>query len=248
MKPAKRFPRHLIAPALLIAGIAAVWVSGVTDALSWSGLARDQTALTGWVTDHPVLAPAAYVLLYIVSVTLSLPQAAILTLTGGLLFGTLAGGAMAILGATIGANFLFLIARSALAGPMTHRGGPALATLRDELARNGFAYLLAIRFIPVVPFWLVNLAAAACGMRLRSFALATLLGIGPTTMILASIGSELRDVLAQGGRPDLGVLVSARVLGPLLALAVLAVAPVIWRKWRSRRRTAAERAVVRRHA
>ena len=228
-----RVSRRLIAPAILIAVIAAVWALGLTDRLSWSELARDQASLHAWVTAHPALAPCLFMLIYIASVTLSLPQAALLTMVGGLLFGTLPGGALAAAGATIGAVFLFLIARSAFAGHMSRRGGVALDKLRDELRRNGFSYLLAIRLIPIVPFWLINLAAALCGMRLREFALATLIGILPATFITASIGAGIGGLLAQGGTPSFAVLFSWPVLGPLLALAALSLIPVIWRKWRA---------------
>jgi hypothetical protein len=49
---------------------------------------------------------------------------------------------------------------------------------------------------------------------------------------MASIGSGIGDILARGARPDVSVLVSLPVLGPLLALALLSLTPVIWRKWR----------------
>jgi uncharacterized membrane protein YdjX (TVP38/TMEM64 family) len=234
MLPAMRISRRLIAPALLIAVIVALWGSGATDLLSWSRVAEYQAALNAWVAANPTLAPGIFVIAYTASVTLSLPQAALLTMTGGLLFGTVAGGSLAVLGATTGAVFLFLIARSAFGDALTRRGGAALGKLRDELRRDGFSYLLALRLIPVVPFWLLNLAAAVCGMRLQSFAIATLIGIMPTTFVLASIGAGLGEVLARGERPNASVLFSWRVLGPLLALAVLSLIPVIWRKWRTR--------------
>ena len=153
---------------LLFAAIAAAWASGLAQQLNWSTLARHQSALTGWVDAHAIGAPALYVAVYIVVAALSLPESAVVTVAGGLLFGTVMGGALAVTGATIGAIFLFLIARSAFFGDsMATRGGAALGVrLRDELRHNGFSYLLAVRLVPVVPFWLVNLAAAFCGMRL----------------------------------------------------------------------------------
>jgi uncharacterized membrane protein YdjX (TVP38/TMEM64 family) len=234
MVSASPMPKRLIAPAVLIVLIGAIWASGLTGRLSWANLAHYQATLNAWVAAYPLLTPCLYVAAYTATVTLSLPEAALLTVTGGLLFGTLAGGAMAVIGATIGAVFLFLIARSAFAGAMERRGGAALGKLRDELRRDGFSYLLAIRLIPVVPFWLINLAAALCGMRLSQFATATLIGIMPATFILASIGAGLGDVLARGEKPDLSVLLSWAVLGPLLALAALSLTPVLWRKWRAR--------------
>jgi uncharacterized membrane protein YdjX (TVP38/TMEM64 family) len=238
MLPAMRISRRLIAPAVLLALIAAVWALGLSGRLSWASLAQYQSALKTQVTEHPILAPCLFEVAYIASVTLSLPQAGLLTLIGGLLFGALAGGALASTGATIGAILLFVIARSAFAEVMARRsgaaGGAPLAKLRDELGRNGFSYLLAIRLIPVVPFWLVNLAAAFGGMPLRHFAIATMIGILPATFITAWIGAGIGDVLARGEKPDVSFLFSWPILTPLLALACLSIAPVIWRKLRPR--------------
>jgi uncharacterized membrane protein YdjX (TVP38/TMEM64 family) len=93
---------------------------------------------------------------------------------------------------------------------------------------------LAIRLVPVVPFWVVNLAAALCGMRLRHFVAATAIGIMPATFVLASIGAGVGGELSKGETPNPRLLLTWPVLGPLLALAVLSVTPVIWRKWRTR--------------
>jgi uncharacterized membrane protein YdjX (TVP38/TMEM64 family) len=232
--PRPRIPRRLIAPVILVALIALFWALGLGDRLTWSNLARNQAALNDWIAAHPWLAPCLFVAIYIASVTLSLPQAGLLTMIGGLLFGTVSGGGMAVIGATVGAICLFLIARSAFAAPMASRGGAALGRLRQELSQNGFSYLLAIRLVPVVPFWLVNLAAALCGMRLAQFAVATAIGIVPATFITASIGSGIGDVLSRGQTPSFGLLLSWPVLGPLLALAALSLLPVLWRKWRPR--------------
>jgi uncharacterized membrane protein YdjX (TVP38/TMEM64 family) len=226
--------RRLIAPVVLVLLIGVVWASGLTRYLSWPALAREQLLLHGWVAGHRLLAPCLFLAIYIGSVALSLPQAGLLTLLGGVLFGTLGGGALAVGGATIGAILLFLIAQSAFAEPLAKRGGAALGKLRDELHRDGFSYLLALRLIPLFPFWLINLAAALCGMRLGAFAAATLIGIMPTTFVLASIGSGLGGVLSTGARPDMGAVFSWPVLGPLLAMAALSLTPLIWRKWRAR--------------
>lgn len=224
--------RRFLPLVLLTAAFAAIWWSGLTSELTWAGLARNQALLAGWVSAHPVQAGAAYVGLYAVSTALSLPQGALLTITGGLLFGAFVGTGLAVTGATAGAVVLFLVARSALGEFMSRRGGAALDKLREALRRDGFSYLLAIRLLPLFPFWLVNLAASVCGMRLGAFTLATLIGIVPATFVFASIGAGVGSVLAAGGTPNLSVIFSLPVLGPLLGLAVLSLAPVAWKKWK----------------
>lgn len=219
---------------LILAGLAfTAWRLGVGEAMSWSGLARHQTRLHALVAAHPVLAPLVYAAFYTIWVALSVPEAAVVTVAGGLLFGTILGGTMAVLGATAGAVILFLIARSAFADAMRRRAGALLDRIRPRLHRDGFSYLLALRLVPA-PFWLVNLAAAVSGMRLLPYTAATLIGIIPATFVLAWIGAGVAGVLTAGRTPDIGILFSARVLGPLAALALLALLPVAWRTVRRR--------------
>jgi uncharacterized membrane protein YdjX (TVP38/TMEM64 family) len=179
-----------------------------------------------------VLAPAAYLLLYAIAVLFALPESAVLTVAGGLLFGTLSGGLLAVIGSSVGAVALFLAIRHHLADAIAARRSGFLEVVRQSLHRDGFSYLLAIRLIPAFPFWLVNLAAALSGMRLASYGAATVIGIIPATFVFASIGAGLSEVLAAGGQPDLTVIFSPRILGPLAALAALSLLPVAWRRWK----------------
>lgn len=222
--------RRVLPLAILLAALAALWASGLASQINWATLSRYQGELDAWIARHPIAAPVLYAMLYAVVTALSLPEAAVLTVAGGLLFGTILGGAMAVIGATIGALVLFLAARSAFATAMAARGGTRLARMRAELHRNGFSYLLAIRLIPAFPFWLVNLAAALAGMRLLPFAAATLIGIIPATFVFAWIGASVGEVLAAGNHPDLAVVFSPHILAPLVALALLALLPVVWRR------------------
>ena len=120
---------------------------------------------------------------------------------------------LAVVGSTAGAIALFLAARHHLAEPWPPAAADFFDRIRPGLQRDGFSYLLALRLVPAFPFWLVNLAAALCGMRLLPYAAATLLGIIPATFVFASIGAGVGDVLAAGGRPDLAVIFSPRIWG-----------------------------------
>ena len=222
--------KRLLPFLLLVAGLVTAWRFGLIDHLSWAALSRHQAMLQQLVAEWPVLAASTYILAYTIAVALSVPEGAALTVFGGVLFGTAMGGFLAIIGATCGAVVLFLVVRNLLADAVAVRAGKLIARIRPGLERDGFNYLLAIRLVPVVPFWLVNLAPALVGMRLAPFALATLIGIVPSTFVFASIGAGLAAVLASGGQPDLSELLSLRVLLPLAALALLVLLPVVLRR------------------
>jgi uncharacterized membrane protein YdjX (TVP38/TMEM64 family) len=220
----RRFLPLLMLVILAAAGL--VLLRGV----GWSSLARYQGLLTDWVGVHPAGSAAIFMVAYILTAALSLPQAALLTVAGGLLFGTVLGCALTVTGATIGASILLVIVRSAFAQTLNRLRHRIPEQVQIRLARDGFSYLLALRLVPLFPFWIVNLAAAVAGIRLAVFVPATLLGIAPAGFVLSSIGSGVGTILAEGRTPDLSVLFSARILLPLLGLAVLSLAPTLLRR------------------
>jgi len=224
----RRLPVLFVALSLL----AALWVALPRGTDAWAFLGRHQAAWHAMVGSRPMLTAAAYVAAYAAVVGLSLPAGGVLTVAGGLLFGPVWGGVLAIAAASLGAVILFLLARTTFGGILARRAAPLVDRLRPGMERDGFAWLLALRLIPVVPFWLTNLAPALLGMRLRPYVLATVLGIAPATLVLASVGAGVGDVLAAGRPPDVSILLSAPVLLPLLALAALSLMPVAWRRIR----------------
>jgi uncharacterized membrane protein YdjX (TVP38/TMEM64 family) len=224
-------------PLLALLGVlAAVYASGLHRYLSYDTLAARHEALAGFVAANPLLAPLAYIAVYALSTALSLPGALFLTLAGGFLFGTLAGGSFAVLGATAGATGLFLIARTALGAGLRQRAGPWLNRMERGFREDAFSYLLVLRLIPLVPFWLVNLVPAFLGVPLATFAAATFIGILPATFVYAGVGDGLGVLLEEGQRPDLGLILRPQILLPLLGLALLALLPVAYKRLRHGRR------------
>lgn len=213
-------------------GLALFFAAGLQRYLTFEALAENRALLLDWAAANRVLAALLYVLVYVVVVAGSLPGGAVATLAGGFLFGTLAGGTLAVAGATIGATLLFLAARTALGDALRAKAGPSLARLEAGFAKNALSYLLFLRLVPVFPFFLVNLAPAFLGVSLRVYVIGTFFGILPATFVFASVGAGLGSVFDRGERPDLGIVLSAPVLLPLLGLAALALVPVALARFR----------------
>src|SRR5262249_461227 len=101
-----------VGPLAIVAIIAVTAIGlGWHPALSLETVMRHRTAIDGFIAAHWVVALSAYCLLYLSAVAFSIPGATVLTICGGLLFGTLVGGALAVVSATSGAAIAFLIAR-----------------------------------------------------------------------------------------------------------------------------------------
>lgn len=222
-------------PLIVVAGlIGLAFALGVDDYLSFEALRQNRMMLLDFVAGRPLVAPLLFVVLYAVAVALSLPGALILTLAGGFMFGTLQATVLVVIGATIGACAIFLIARSALGDVLRAKAGPWLGRMEAGFRENAMSYLLVLRLIPLFPFWLVNLVPAFLGVPLRTFALATLVGIIPGSLVYASVGAGLGAVFDQGGTPDLGIILKPEILLPIVGLALLALLPVAYKRWKGR--------------
>jgi uncharacterized membrane protein YdjX (TVP38/TMEM64 family) len=226
--------RRWLPVAMLGAAVALFFALGLGRYLTFEALAANRAALSAWVARLGPAAPVVYSLLYGAITALSVPGAALLTMTGGFLFGTVPGALAALVGATSGATIVFLVARSSFGTLLERRAGPRLRKLEAGFRANAVSYLLVLRLVPLFPFSLVNIVAGLFGMQLATFVICSVVGMAPATFIFASLGAGLGAVFDRGQAPDSGVLLAPRVLLPLLGLAVLALLPVLVR-WRRER-------------
>jgi uncharacterized membrane protein YdjX (TVP38/TMEM64 family) len=239
-KPLVRFlPILLIAAAL---GLALLF--RVHERLSLDALYAQSQNLDAFVARNLLAALALFAAIYVAAVTISLPGASVLTISGGFLFGTWLGGGAAWVGATIGATLIFLAARTAFGDALRARTGSWLDRLAAGFRENAFNYLLVLRLTPVAPFFIVNVAPAFFNVKLRDYVLATLIGIIPGAFVYAAVGAGLRAALETGATTDpdqaaAAIFSSPAVYGPIIGLVVLALIPIAVRLMRRRAGTAA---------
>src|SRR5262245_21415976 len=242
--------RRFAPVAVVLLAMLLVFASGAHRQLSLETLVRHRMAIDAFMDHHMVAALCAFVAIYITVVALSIPGALFLTITSGILFGTLIGGAASVVGATIGATVIFLIARSACGESLIRRAGPLACKLAAGFRADAFSYLLFLRFVPAFPFFLVHLVPAIAGVKLRTFMAATAIGIVPATFAFAFFGSGLDSVLAAQEGPyraclaagrsecpiqfDIGAIVTPQLLAAFAALGALALVPVLVKRLRAR--------------
>jgi uncharacterized membrane protein YdjX (TVP38/TMEM64 family) len=246
-----KFPlRRLVPLIIVIAASAAVFAMGWQRQLSFEWVVRHHEALRAFIAAHDVSALVAYIALYIAAAALSIPVGVFLTMTAGILFGAVLGGAASVVGATIGAICIFLIAKSAVGDYLVRRAGPLAQKLAQGFRADAFSYLLFLRLVPIFPFWIVNLVPAMVGVKLATFAAATALGVIPATFVFAFVGQGLDSVIAAqqaayqsclaAARPDcrlafhINTALTPELLAALAALGVLALVPVLVRRLRAR--------------
>lgn len=232
--------KYIVRLGILVIVVAAVFsvlrFTPVGEFLRPANLEANKDALFSRVAEHYFLAVILYILLYIAVVAFSIPGATVLTLLGGFFFGGISGlagvglGTLYVnIGATVGAFLVFLAARFFL-GDMVHdKYGERLAKFNRELDENGKNYLLTMRFIPIFPFWLINLMAGVAKVKPLTFLWTTSLGIIPGSAVYNYVGYAFGSV---GGEAQ---TVIRNVIIALVALAAVSLLPVVLKKIRARR-------------
>ncbi|MDQ6974302.1 MAG: TVP38/TMEM64 family protein [Mariprofundaceae bacterium] len=222
-----------ILPLIVIAAaIAAFFFFDLEHYLSFEALANHRHTLAAYVESHILSASLIYLGVYTVVVALSLPGGLLMTLTGGFLFGAVWGATMAVIGATLGATILFLIAKTSLGDFLLAKAGDTIKKLQAGFEEDVWSYMFILRVVPIFPFFLVNLAPAFLGVPLRVYVVATFIGIIPGTFVYALAGSGLGQVFDQGLTFSAANIMTPTMMGALFGLGMLAVIPVLYKKWK----------------
>lgn len=223
----KQLKRYI--PIIIIGGIILLAIKfNLLHYLNFATLQQYHTQLALYVQDNYWLSIVIFCISYIIVVMTSIPGASIFSLLGGFLFGSIIGTSLVVISATIGATLLVIAVQLAFGESVAAKIGAKVKFMETNFRQNAFYYLLSLRFIPVMPFWLVNLAAGIFNIKLRDFILATFLGIIPGTFVYVNIGASLTGVFAQNSAEfKLSTLVSPQILIALTLLGIISFIPAI---------------------
>lgn len=249
--PAPSSLRRWLPLGLLAAVSAAGYALGLQNYFTLQSIAEHQTQLQAFVSQNLITALAAYFAVYVVTVALSLPGAALLSILGGFVFGWVLSAPLTVVAATIGATAVFKIVQTSLGSTLSERAGPFVKKLSAGFEKDAFNYLLFLRLVPAFPFFAVNAVAGLTRMPIRSFIWATLIGIIPGCFAFAWLGRGLGSVIDTQNAAHtacvaeksaetcpysfaLTSLVTPQLLFALAALGVIALIPVFLKKWKAK--------------
>ncbi len=214
----------------LVAFLAAALAFHLVPVPSLADLRAHEQALAAYRAHYPLQLAASYGAIVLVFAALPLPGAEALAIAAGALFGLVEGTIMIALAASMGACGAFLmgrwwfgdLARNTLAG--------RFEGIADALEREGAYYLFALRMIPAVPFFIVNVVMGATSLRLVTFYWVTQIAVLPAVIAYVNAGRALAEIKSLSGIVSPGVLASFAAIGILPLVARQAVAA-----WRRRR-------------
>ncbi len=217
----------LLAVIALLVGLR---FTGIADKLTLGNLQANAAKLRDFSNANYLRSVLIYIVLYIVVTSFSLPGATVLTLAGGFLYNFFIGAIYVNIAATAGATLAFLFARYIAGRSIQKKFGDKLIKFNEELDRNGASYLLTLRFIPLFPFFMINLAAGLTNVSLLTYIWTTSVGIFPGSLIYAYAGQQLGEI------KSVQDIFTGGVLSAFILLAVFALIPVFYKKFKGKTR------------
>jgi len=241
---------RLVPLGCLLSALVLAYAMGWHRHLRLEALVENSAAIDTFIEAHRIAAILSLVVIYALVTVLAMPVGAVLAVIAGFLFGPLIGGAATMVGSTLGATTVFLIARSAFGERLLSRLGPRAESFGAGFRADAFCYVMFLRLVPV-PSWFTNLMAALFAVRLRTFLVATAIGRIPGSFLLALFGAGLDNMIATqevayraclaAGELECRIdfdpanVVTPTLIAALVGLGLLALVPVLARRLLMRR-------------
>ncbi|MEL6379396.1 MAG: TVP38/TMEM64 family protein [Pseudomonadota bacterium] len=224
----------------ILAVLGAVYFSGAYKLLSLEALREHIGWLDAQIASNFFLVFAGYMVLY-AALTAFMVPGGILTIAGGALFGVtlgvpLFGSVATVVGATLGASILFLVAKTSLGASLRKIAGPFVEKMEGEFRQSPISYMFLLRLVPAMPFAVANIAPALLGAKYRDYLLTTALGIIPGTVAYSWIGAGVAELVRD---PSVSLDDSSAVIESLvdkvapafIALFLVALIPVLYNRF-----------------
>ncbi len=211
---------------LLIAILIAFYLlksSGAGQYLTLDALKEKQELLQRFYASNPTEMLTLFVGIYILATALSLPGAAVLTLSAGLLFGFWTSLVLVSFASTVGATLAFLTARFLLRDVIQNKFKDNLTRINAGIKKDGAFYLFTLRLVPLFPFFLVNLVMGLTPIRTLTYFIVSQVGMLPGTAVYVNAGTELGQIHSLGEILSLKILFSFSLIGvmPLISKALI---------------------------
>ena len=196
------------------------------DLLTLENIKENRDLLINYVNEHLILSVLLFSIFYILATSLSIPGAALLSLTGGLLFPFPFSGFIVLTSATIGAFINFLASRYLLQDFIKTKFKKSMSKINTELEKNGNNYLFTLRLIPIFPFFLINLSMGLTDMPAIKFLIISFVGMAPGSLVFVYAGRNLATI------DQVNDIFSANVLLAFTLLGLFSLIPTIYQKIR----------------
>ena len=146
-----------------------------------------------------------------------------LAIFAGFIFGKWFGLFFLVLGMSIGATALYLMANYFFKELIKEKFLSKYSNLKEKFKKSEFLYLLIYRFVGGIPFVLSNILPCVFNVKTYNFFIATFLGIVPQLFIVVTLGSNLEKIIKNNIEPPslIDLIFSPDIYFPILGFIIL---------------------------
>ncbi len=170
------------------------------------------------------------ILSYSFLIMCNFPFASLLSMINGFLFGTWIGGFISIVGGTIGALGVFLIAKFFFLDFIKRKFLNKYSYIENYFNKNDLELMILIRIVPGTPFFLQNLILAGLGAHNKKFFYTTLIGLTPWSFIFGSLGQGLEEIFINKTELSFSLVAKPEYLIPIGFIAFLIIMIILFKK------------------
>jgi len=158
--------------------------------------------------------------------TLLLGFATPLLLFAGFVFGRWWGILLVLIGTTIGATLLYLLASLFFKDLIEEKLAPKFSKLKEFFNRNDIVYFMCYRFVGGggTPYAVQNVLPTLFNMPIKNYIIATLVGSTPSMFVTVSLGSGIESILGKNQELSiLSVISSPEIYLPILGFFIILI-------------------------
>jgi uncharacterized membrane protein YdjX (TVP38/TMEM64 family) len=199
--------------ALLRVGLFALVLVALFVTWRVTGVDVSAESIRDWGED---LGPTAWLAFVPVAVALNcafVGQVPIVCGAAGLLFGIPVGTVLAIVAVASAAGVQNVLGRRFVGERAQRLLGARGKALDELLERRGFAAVVYVRLIPLIPFILVNYATGVTRLRPLTLAAGSAVGMAPRIYAYTALGGSLHDLGSTQGLIAIGLIAAAAAVG-----------------------------------
>jgi uncharacterized membrane protein YdjX (TVP38/TMEM64 family) len=186
--------------------------------------------IQNYISHHYIFSISIFMILYGFLILCNFPIASLLSMMSGFLFGTWVGGLIAIVGGTLGAFGIFIIAKYFFLDFIKKNILNKYSYIENYFIRNDLELMFLIRIIPAVPFFAQNLILAGLGADNKKFFLTTLIGLAPWSFIFGSVGQGLEEIFVNQTMISFSLVAQPEYLIPIGTIAFLLILVIFFKK------------------
>jgi uncharacterized membrane protein YdjX (TVP38/TMEM64 family) len=153
-------------------------------------------------------------------------------LIGGFIFGKWIGTILVVLGLSVGATLLYILANYFFKDLIKEKFAKKYYVLNEKFKKNEFLFFLIYRFIGGIPFALSNILPTIFNVKIKNFFLGSLIGMGPQLFIGASLGAGIEKIIETNQEvPSFFTLIASKeIYIPIIAFIIFIMLSYMLRK------------------